>query len=395
MLVKVRSLLIVAGTLAVASGGCSAPTAIALDVTLASGDAAPAVLTVAVYDSHKALTRDHAVPAVVPGRLVLTNLPAVSAPLRIALDGDGGKLEAGVAVTLEPNQTVHAVAVLSSATPDGDGDGVPDDIDNCPTVANPDQADADGGTFGDACRALADMSFGDGPGPVDLALEDGLVHVAPCPSNANFCDPFDTGFSPAWGEDSDNGTSATVDAVHVFRGAGAAHFHVNPTSKPYLQDFLGELTSQPLDDTWVRVYVYVPAATRPINTTFLNLYESDAPPYDDVSLSFDNAGRLEFYDSAPPTAAAHTASLFPTDRWVCLEWHFHELRPGDQGNASASTQVFLDGVSQAELNLSMNLRSPTPFTDLQLGFTANSPQPSGADTWFDDFAVGPTRIGCE
>jgi hypothetical protein len=37
------------------------------------------------------------------------------------------------------------------AAPDGDGDGVPDDDDNCPAAANPDQADNDGDGLGDAC----------------------------------------------------------------------------------------------------------------------------------------------------------------------------------------------------------------------------------------------------
>ena len=34
---------------------------------------------------------------------------------------------------------------------DADGDGVPDDLDNCPKVANADQVDSDGDTIGDAC----------------------------------------------------------------------------------------------------------------------------------------------------------------------------------------------------------------------------------------------------
>jgi len=39
------------------------------------------------------------------------------------------------------------------ASPDVDGDGVPDQLDNCPTVANPTQTDTDGDGAGDACDA--------------------------------------------------------------------------------------------------------------------------------------------------------------------------------------------------------------------------------------------------
>ncbi len=37
---------------------------------------------------------------------------------------------------------------------DGDKDGVPDDRDNCPDLANPDQADADGNGTGDSCEVV-------------------------------------------------------------------------------------------------------------------------------------------------------------------------------------------------------------------------------------------------
>ena len=40
---------------------------------------------------------------------------------------------------------------IASAVPDGDGDGVPDAEDNCPSVYNPTQTDTDGDGLGDAC----------------------------------------------------------------------------------------------------------------------------------------------------------------------------------------------------------------------------------------------------
>lgn len=44
---------------------------------------------------------------------------------------------------------------------DRDGDGVADNIDNCPTVANADQRDTDGDGIGDACVGVVIINTGD------------------------------------------------------------------------------------------------------------------------------------------------------------------------------------------------------------------------------------------
>jgi hypothetical protein len=52
------------------------------------------------------------------------------------------------------------VLTIASSQPDGDGDGVPDAEDNCPTVPNPAQTDTDGDGEGDACDRTTTTTAG-------------------------------------------------------------------------------------------------------------------------------------------------------------------------------------------------------------------------------------------
>lgn len=58
---------------------------------------------------------------------------------------------------------------------DTDGDGIADSVDNCPAIANPDQADADGDGVGNVCEAGGADTDGDG-------VADSTDN---CPANAN------------------------------------------------------------------------------------------------------------------------------------------------------------------------------------------------------------------
>ena len=78
--------------------------------------------------------------------------PSTPGRIRIHLATPRGA-EAGYRVMLVAEPVVTDAA-------DGDGDGIPDSLDNCPTVSNPDQDDSDHDRAGDACDACAQTPLG-------------------------------------------------------------------------------------------------------------------------------------------------------------------------------------------------------------------------------------------
>jgi hypothetical protein len=84
-------------------------------------------------------------------------------------------------LTLSPLQEpLRSVELRGTGVADRDGDGVPDDSDNCPDVPNPDQEDSDGDGVGDVC----DDDDGDGVDDGDDDCPDSdlgaTVLVGPC-----------------------------------------------------------------------------------------------------------------------------------------------------------------------------------------------------------------------
>jgi hypothetical protein len=165
--------------LAVSLLGCSSsvPTSLLLTIT-AAGSPAPDVVQVRTFESGgvgQAFTT-FPVPTVAPdGRLgTVVIYPAGQGPLRIQARGirQSQVISQGTTrVDVSAGRQAAATLALDTAPlPDGDGDGVPDDIDDCPAVANPDQKDSDRDGRGDAC-AVADAGRPDGPAaPADVRV---------------------------------------------------------------------------------------------------------------------------------------------------------------------------------------------------------------------------------
>lgn len=103
-------------------------------------------------------------------------------------DGRGRPMNDAGAVVLRVQFTGNTHGILriavggGSAPSDGDGDGIADSSDNCPTVSNANQADADGDGKGDVCdncptTANANQADADGDGKGDVCDN--------CPANSN------------------------------------------------------------------------------------------------------------------------------------------------------------------------------------------------------------------
>ncbi len=75
----------------------------------------------------------------------------------------------------------------SSGLPDSDGDGAPDDTDNCPTAANTDQIDTDLDLLGDACDPFPDDRDNE-QAQCEADLAQCQVDVGICPADLGACE---------------------------------------------------------------------------------------------------------------------------------------------------------------------------------------------------------------
>jgi hypothetical protein len=330
-----------------------------------------------------------------------------AAPLRVAAGADG-KREAGLRIVPVVGKTTTAALVLSAATPDRDGDGVPDAIDDCPDTPDPGQANARGTGPGDACVGGVDLGSrvdlaNLGPqtdlGPrVDLANLD-LAHVAGlCPiAGTTLCEdwrvPFPT--NTAWSFDTSTPppkVSAACDGTKYFYGTAALHMHVDPfSSAGYVQADIGAGTL-PSGAFWVRVYVFLPSLNPPHGSDLVSLLDY-GHAYASWFLSMSDGWALEFGDNvASPSLSKTSATQLPMDRWFCLEWQVNQVAT----LGMSSSRVYLDGTEVTDLATSNDSAYPGDPNRVILSsdFSGATPLPNGSDVWFTQIAVGPNRIGC-
>jgi len=286
--------------LVAALAGCASPTTVLVDVSSVDGSE-PNALAISVYDPFHALVRARPGATHVPGTIVL-ELPHTPSELRVVVAG--APLLGGARVTSASGRQTRVAVTLSAATTDGDGDGVPDELDDCPTVPNGDQADADGDGRGDACAG----------GSVCSSL-----------TTVPFCDDFESGFSMSrWRVSRSDATSLVEvnnDARFVHRGTQSLHLQLAPVPAGGTGDVdISEIATfgafADATTFWARAWIWLPHP--PMGPDEVRLFVADAMNTQGIGISV--AGDHTTLDSWVPPGGSVKGAPPGFGEWTCYVW---------------------------------------------------------------------------
>jgi hypothetical protein len=165
--------------------GCTSepPASLLLTITAAGGVPAPEAVQVRTFDGSGPLQAFTSFAAPAPradgrlGTVVIYPARGGDLSLRIQAQGlrQGAVISEGTARTTVAagRQETATLTLVGERAADGDGDGVPDTIDNCPAQANDRQEDDNHDGRGDACTGA-----GGSDGPTIAAAPDAAVTAA-------------------------------------------------------------------------------------------------------------------------------------------------------------------------------------------------------------------------
>jgi hypothetical protein len=387
--------------------GCSDPTSIFIEAQMATGEPAATSLTISVFDPHGARLHDRALDASkLPGTLILSGLSDTTQTVRVILSANSGAALGFASLLTVPHKQVSSVIMIGPPPQDFDGDGVPDPIDDCPTVADPLQENQRGNGPGDACFTSVDMgTTKDLAVPFDAKPEpfDGGGQSKCNGSGLLLCDGFESGgFGTLWAKDlvrspQDGGPQPTVlvESGHAYRGSYAVHAHVEPLQKStYVQAAIYENTVAPSGQSvFIRAFLFIEGITG-VETNLMYAAQK-VSPWGGVALSNDPTNTIAIDDWADPTGQwAMSPAVTPMGRWACFEW---EIDNGPTPSTDAGTgmaRVWIDEVEIPELNVQQLWTSPF-FGSFGFGFDFTTSAAVGPlDIWIDEVAIDGNRIGC-
>ncbi len=417
--------------------GCPAdgPTSLLIDVVVAQGDTAPASLLVSVFDRFGPLApRDERIKMPPPGKLLIESLPHLAQPIRIALRGGSGAgmRFASVLVDTQPHVQARSAVTLAATVTDTDGDNVADVIDNCPTVANPDQENESGEGSGNACRdATADLTtvaedltviapddlavdpnadmvppppdllpppdlFGVDAAPADLKPPADLVAPADlkppvadlkpanptlCPGTGLlFCESFESGALPAGWDVIQNNATVTVSTTRAYRGTHSMRIQNNTGASTLGRIDHGSILSPTTTTFFARVFLY----REPNGIQYPSYFESIAAGGGTGYQAGHSVNQGTLITYSPNTDVTAASMQLGVSRWDCIEWQV-SYGTGTTGYQQLwindSAAVDMSGIAIGQLD------------QFFMGY-GSSWENKASVVYFDELILDDQRIGC-
>lgn len=372
---------------------CSRATTLHVDLSVAPGDAAPAMIAISLFDARHALTDRYT--ASFHSSIDFRALPAATQTLRVVVDDAAAppSVEGATRADVVAGHDTRAAVALAHATPDGDGDGIPDSVDDCPTVANPDQLDGDGDGVGDACQASGDLG-------ADLAMPDMTPSVVPCsarPTTPLLCDDFEEGLRGTWVTEAGLPNYIVVDfgpaGAGGHTGARALHAHIAPPDDmgvvPAAQASIDTLIPAATKTLWTRAWLYFPSLPSGDFGRFLGVLQPMSP-YKSLEVHFLSGG-ARITDAIAQRSGVSPAPP-PIGRWFCVVW-----RLDFAADLTGASTLWMDGATTPSAMISQvqTQVATQPLTTFTAGAYFDPAQvTSGYDGWIDDLVVDTAPLGC-
>ncbi|MCY1033794.1 hypothetical protein OV207_20245 [Corallococcus sp. BB11-1] len=224
-----------------------------------------------------------------------------------------------------------------------------------------------------------------------------------CPASAYICENFDNGLNGWKYPDDEHNATITIDATRTRSGSGALHVvteagHDERTGTEADPQAIAHLRKDiPTFGTklFARAYVYLNRASpKDVMGTYFILFSPSEKAFGGIELQQMNSGGFALDDWSGILGTGWnlqedlTVTMTP-NRWACIEWAVQRANATD---TTGRAQVYVDGALAYDFpNVGMR-----PFTNFAVGYGFVHPHgDSASETWIDDVAVAPERIGCE
>ncbi len=265
----------------------------------------------------------------------------------------------------------------------------------------------DGGGGGSATVDAPPGARVDARAPADGAPDGGGASAVTCADpGLLFCDDFEdlapgSATSARWTPETQSG-ELTIDGTHA-RGARALHVHTTGNGRGLIRV---NGFAPPANSFFARAHLWVdafPTAPDYAHFTLVELAGNGGGlvrPIGGQFIPAPAAGKSLWGVGADGGATGDWTRWQPTapaegGKWVCLEW---QLAASDN-----AINVWIDGVAHPEMGVTTKDHGGSTvdfvfpsFTSIWFGWWLyqGGPSPGQFDVWFDDIAIGTTRLGC-